>query len=127
MKTTITRIGTAALCMFAFSLAVASPRSTASASLSARPRVIEIRARKFEFSPRTIILKNHEPVILRLISEDRIHGFLSRPLKIDTDISPSQATDVAVLPDTVGEYSIICDHYCGIGHGQMKLKVTIVE
>jgi len=91
------------------------------------PQVIEIKAKKFEFSPSTITLKAGQPVILRLTSEDRTHGFFAKPLNIDADIEPGKTTDVAVTPDAVGEYVVICDHYCGIGHGNMKLTLNVVN
>lgn len=91
------------------------------------PRVIEIKAKKFEFTPSEITLKKGEPVVLRLSSEDRVHGFMAKLLKIDTDIPAGTTTDVAVTPDTAGQYTVICDHYCGTGHGNMKMKVTVVE
>ena len=91
------------------------------------PKVIEITAKKFEFTPSEITLKKGEPVILRLSSEDRKHGFFLRPLKIDADIVPGQTTDVALTPDSAGDYTIICDHYCGTGHGNMKMKLTVTE
>jgi cytochrome c oxidase subunit II len=91
------------------------------------PKVIEITAKKFEFSPSEITIKKGEPVILRLSSSDRVHGFMSKPLKIDTDIPSDTTKDVAVTPDTAGNFTVICDHYCGTGHGNMKMKVTVVE
>ncbi len=91
------------------------------------PKVIEITAKKFEFSPSQITLKKGEPVILRLSSSDRVHGFMSKPLKIDTDIPADKTEDVSVTPDTAGDFTVICDHYCGTGHGNMKMKVTVVE
>jgi cytochrome c oxidase subunit 2 len=94
---------------------------------SDNPKVIEITAKKFEFSPSEITIKKGEPVILRLTSADRVHGFMSKPLKIDTDIADGKTTDVAVNPDTAGNFTVICDHYCGTGHGNMKMKVTVVE
>src|SRR5271167_298393 len=94
---------------------------------SDNPRVIEITAKKFEFSPSQITLKKGEPVILRLSSSDRVHGFMSKPLKIDTDIPANKTEDVAVTPDAAGDFTVICDHYCGTGHGNMKMKVTVVE
>jgi cytochrome c oxidase subunit 2 len=94
---------------------------------SDEPKVIEISAKKFEFSPSQITLKKGEPVILRLSSSDRVHGFMSKPLKIDTDIPADKTEDVAVTPDTAGDFTVICDHYCGTGHGNMKMKVTVVE
>ena len=91
------------------------------------PQVVEIKAKKFEFSPSTITLKAGQPVVLRLTSEDRTHGFFLKPLHIDADIEPGKTTDVAVTPDATGEYVIICDHYCGIGHGNMKLTLNVVQ
>jgi cytochrome c oxidase subunit 2 len=94
---------------------------------SDNPKVIEISAKKFEFTPSEITLKKGEPVILRLSSSDRVHGFMSKPLKIDTDIPNDTTKDVAITPDTAGNFTVICDHYCGTGHGNMKMKVTVVE
>ena len=94
---------------------------------SDNPKVIEITAKKFEFTPNEITLKKGEPVILRLTTTDRVHGFMSKPLKVDTDIPAGKTTDVAVTPDTASNFTVICDHYCGTGHGNMKMKVTVVE
>lgn len=136
MKTTINRTKILSAVLFAAAAAamfpIAAPRiKTAhlvrTAYADAGPRVIEIKAKKFEFTPSEITLKKGEPVVLRLSSEDRKHGFFLRPLKIDTDIIPGQTTDVAVTPDTAGDYTIICDHYCGTGHGNMKMKMTVTE
>ena len=114
------------------SLAALTPNATLvraqeAASAAVEPQVIEISAKKYEFSPSEITLKKGEPVILRLTSADRVHGFMSKPLKIDTDIADGKTTDVAVNPDTAGNFTVICDHYCGTGHGNMKMKVTVVE
>ena len=97
------------------------------ANAAVEPKVIEISAKKFAFTPSTITLKKGEPVILRLTSADRVHGFMSRPLKIDTDIAAGKTTDVNVRPDTAGNFTVICDHYCSTGHGNMKMKVAVVE
>src|ERR1700689_974065 len=94
---------------------------------SDNPKVIEIAAKKFDFTPSEITLKKGEPVILRLTTSDRVHGFMSKPFKFDTDIPPGKTTDVTVTPDTAGNFTIICDHYCGTGHGGMNMKVTVVE
>ena len=102
-------------------------RAQESANAAVPPKMIEITARKYDFSPNQITLKKGQPVILRLLSADRVHGFMSRPLKIDTDIRPGKATDVAITPATAGNFTVICDHYCGTGHGNMKMKVAVVE
>ena len=130
MKATIFKNKIVVTMLFAgacgIALAVAGPRiSPARADVNSK--VIEITAKKFKFSPSEITIKKGEPVILRLTSSDRVHGFMSKPLKIDTDIAAGKTTDVAVTPDTAGDFTVICDHYCGTGHGNMKMKVTVVE
>jgi cytochrome c oxidase subunit II len=130
MKTTIikNKIVTTTLLAAACGIAlVAVAPKTNLASASVNPKVIEITAKKFEFTPSEITLKRGEPVILRLTSTDRVHGFMSRLFKIDTDIPPDKTTDIAVTPATAGNFTIICDHYCGTGHGNMKMRVAVVQ
>jgi cytochrome c oxidase subunit II len=107
-------------------LAAVAPKTNL-ARADVNPKVIEITARKFDFTPNEITLKKGQPVILRLTSSDRVHGFFSKALKFDTDILPGKTTDVVVTPDTAGDFTIICDHYCGTGHGNMKMKATVVQ
>jgi cytochrome c oxidase subunit II len=130
MKTTIFKNKIVTTMVFAgacgIALAVIAPRTNL-VNASDNPKVIQITAKKFEFTPSEITLKKGEPVILRLSSSDRVHGFMSKPLKIDTDIPSDTSKDVAVTPDTAGDFTVICDHYCGTGHGNMKMKVTVVE
>jgi cytochrome c oxidase subunit 2 len=130
MKTTIfkNKIVTATLVAAACGITLAGiARKPNLARADVNPKVIEISAKKFEFTPSQITLKKGEPVILRLSSSDRVHGFMSKPLKIDTDIPADKSADIPVTPDTAGDFTVICDHYCGTGHGNMKMKVTVVQ
>ncbi len=130
MKTTIFKNKIVNTMLFAAACGIAlavSHRRPISPAPSDNPKVIEISAKKFEFTPSEITLKKGEPVVLRLTSTDRVHGFFSKPLKFDTDIVPGKTTDFAVTPDTAGDFTIICDHYCGTGHANMKMKVSVVE
>ena len=129
MKTTIfkNKIVNTMLLAGVCGIALATVAPKGNLARADNPKVIEITAKKFEFSPSEITLKKGEPVILRLTSSDRVHGFMSKPLKIDTDIPSDTTKDVAVTPDAAGNYTVICDHYCGTGHGNMKMKVTVVE
>jgi cytochrome c oxidase subunit II len=88
-------------------------------------RVVAITARRFEFSPKEITLKQGETVTLRLTTEDVSHGFFVKPLGIDELISPGQATEVVVTPRTPGRYTTICDRFCGAGHGGMKMAIVV--
>jgi cytochrome c oxidase subunit 2 len=88
-------------------------------------RVIMIAAKRFEFSPKQISVKQGETVTLRLTSEDVTHGLFSKPLHIDALIVPDNSTEVTFTPDAAGIYNTICDHFCGVGHGGMKLTIVV--
>jgi cytochrome c oxidase subunit 2 len=89
------------------------------------PRVIKITAKRFGFTPNRITLNRGETVTLRLRSEDVTHGFFLRPLKIDGEIEPGKTTEITLTPDVAGTFTIICDHFCGVGHGNMKMTVVV--
>jgi cytochrome c oxidase subunit II len=89
------------------------------------PRVIEITAKRFAFSPDQITLKKGETVTLRLHSEDVTHGFFMRKLKIDTQVEAGHTTDVTVTPTETGSFTTICDHFCGANHGNMKMTIVV--
>jgi cytochrome c oxidase subunit II len=89
------------------------------------PRVVPITAKRFGFTPNTITLKQGEPVTLHLTSEDVVHGFYLKPLRIDEVVGPDKPVDVTVTPTTAGKYTIICDHFCGSGHGNMNMTVVV--
>jgi len=98
---------------------------SAVAAADEAPRTIAVSAKRFEFAPNQVTLKRGEPVTLRVTSEDVTHGFFSRQLKIDADLAPGQTVEVPLTPAAAGTYTIICDHFCGAQHGNMKLTVVV--
>jgi cytochrome c oxidase subunit II len=101
----------------------------AAAALRARSeepvRVVDITAKRFQFSPSEVALRRGEKVKLVLHSEDAVHGFFSRPLGIDTEVRPGAPTEVVITPQTAGRFLTICHHFCGSGHGNMNLTFVV--
>ncbi|HET9793878.1 MAG TPA: cupredoxin domain-containing protein [Thermoanaerobaculia bacterium] len=89
------------------------------------PRVVEVTARRFEFTPAAIRLRKGETVTLRLRTLDVRHGLFSRPLGIDAEFEPGAARDVTITPRETGTFVVICDRFCGSGHGNMKIAVVV--
>ncbi len=113
-------------CRFtAVAAAAAAVLVAAGSSRAAEPRVVEITARRFEFQPSQITLKQGEPVVIRVRSLDVTHGFYQKALGIDATIEPNKTTDVPVTPKAPGRYVTICDHFCGSGHGNMKMTIVV--
>jgi len=92
-----------------------------------KPRVIEITAKRFAFTPNQITLKKGETVKLRLTTEDVTHGFFMKKLKIDEVIEPGKPMEITLTPDTAGSFTTICDRFCGVNHGGMNMTITVVE
>ena len=104
------------------SLAATLPLSGAHAD---EPRVIAVSAKRFEFEPKEIHLAKGESVTLAVTSEDVTHGFFSRQLHFDEDIAPGKPVSIPLTPEQAGSYTVICDHYCGSGHGGMKMVIVV--
>jgi cytochrome c oxidase subunit II len=109
----------------AFLLLSAALAASAHPARGQEPHTIPITAKRFEFEPKEIRLKKGEPATLAVTSQDVTHGFFSRPLGFDEDIPPGKTIEISVSPKETGTYTIICDHYCGSGHGGMKLTVVV--
>lgn len=114
-----------------FALAMAAMVALTASMVPARGdgaiKTVEITAKRFEFSPNKVTLKKGETVKIHVTSQDVTHGLFLRALKIDTDIPAGQSVDVTVTPTQVGSFTAICHHFCGAGHGNMKMTFEVVE
>jgi len=106
-------------------LALAVLAGSLSAAQDAPPREISITAKRFEFTPNQITLKRGEAVTLHVSALDRDHGFYQKELKIDLDLSTAHESVVTITPETAGRFVAICDHFCGSGHGNMKMVIDV--
>jgi cytochrome c oxidase subunit 2 len=64
---------------------------------------------------------------LHLSSMDWQHGFSLQPININLQVLPNYEMVVAVTPDSAGEYAVVCNEYCGIGHHTMLGKIYVKE
>jgi cytochrome c oxidase subunit II len=92
------------------------------------PRRIEIIAKRFTYEPDVITLKKGEPVVLVLHSIDVTHGIKIDAFNIKSgDIKKNGETEVRFTPQQIGHFEGQCSHFCGKGHGTMKLQIDVVE
>ncbi|HTS01238.1 MAG TPA: cupredoxin domain-containing protein [Thermoanaerobaculia bacterium] len=91
------------------------------------PRVVRIVAKRFSYTPSEITVKKGEPVVLELVSEDRLHGFNVPAFRIRTDVRPHEVTRVPLTPDTAGTFPFHCDVFCGDGHEDMTGTLVVTE
>ncbi|HHQ42622.1 MAG TPA: cytochrome C oxidase subunit II [Chromatiales bacterium] len=72
-------------------------------------------------------LKKGESYRLHLSSMDWQHGFSLQPVNINTQVLPGYEMVVTVTPNKSGEYTIVCNEYCGVGHHTMLGKIYVVD
>lgn len=82
-------------------------------------REISIDARRFNFSPGIINVKEGEKIKLLVNNLDTTHG-INIP-----DFGVSGRNVVEFTADKKGEFTFYCDNYCGGGHSGMQGKIIV--
>ena len=68
-----------------------------------------------------------EPVLIRMISQDVIHGLYIPALRIQMETLPDRYTTMWFKADRPGVYRLFCSEYCGTDHSAMDGLLTIME
>ena len=56
---------------------------------------------------------------------DYNHGLSLQPININIQMVPGFEHVITVTPNQAGEYSVVCNEYCGIGHHQMVSRLYV--
>jgi cytochrome c oxidase subunit 2 len=83
-------------------------------------------ARLWEWWP-LLELERGKSYRLHLSSMDWQHGFSLQPLNVNMQVIPGYEMVITVTPDSSGEFTVVCNEYCGIGHHQMLGKIFVVD
>ncbi|HEX7045800.1 MAG TPA: cytochrome C oxidase subunit II [Burkholderiales bacterium] len=85
---------------------------------------VYLLARLWEWYP-ILELEKGQTYRLHLSSMDWQHGFSLQPENINLQIVPGYEMVITITPDESGEYSIVCNEYCGINHHNMVGKIYV--
>jgi cytochrome c oxidase subunit 2 len=107
-------------------------------------QVIQMTAKKYEFSPSRVQVKSGIKVQLKITALDRDHGFKVAVLpdgaassaRSGLEFTPPQGSDgwkvkkgqettIEFVPKTAGTYEFTCSVACGIHHGRMKGQLIV--
>jgi cytochrome c oxidase subunit II len=72
-------------------------------------------------------LQKDQTYRLHLSALDLQHGFSLQPININVQVHPGYEHVLTVTPDQAGEFSIVCNEYCGLGHHTMLGKIFVVD
>ena len=82
-------------------------------------------AKKWQFDPSTINVKQGDKVRLKIKSIDVTHGFSLLDFNVNENLEPGKEITVEFVADKKGEFSFFCSVFCGEGHSGMKGKLIV--
>ena len=85
-----------------------------------------ILARTYEWWP-ILELKKGQSYRIHLSSADLAHGFSLQPVNINISVEPGYEHVFTLTPTETGEFTIVCNEYCGIGHHTMTGTIRVTE
>ena len=106
---------------------VAQPALAALIDAVGGERVVTIVAERYEYSPASVVLKKDVPVILHLVSHDRVHGFNATALGVRADVMPGEEINLRLTPHETGTFPFKCDLFCGRGHTDMTGTIVVTD
>ncbi|MBK6769617.1 MAG: cytochrome C oxidase subunit II [Ardenticatenales bacterium] len=89
------------------------------------PGDVYLLGERFQFTP-ALRLKKGETYRLLLSSSDVQHGLSIQPDNINFQVLPGYVSAITLTPKQDGEYTIVCNEYCGIGHHLMVGQIAVV-
>jgi cytochrome c oxidase subunit 2 len=104
---------------------------------TAAPQALEVVVRgyqwwwEFRYPALDVVTANElhlpagRPVLLRLEGPDVIHSFWVPKLGGKRDVIPGRVNQIAMVPDTPGEYPGQCAEFCGASHANMLMRVVV--
>jgi cytochrome c oxidase subunit 2 len=79
----------------------------------------------FAFQPAEIRVPANRRVTFRLTSADVVHGFQIVGTNANVMVVPGYVSRFSTIFARPGEYLILCNEYCGLGHHLMSAKLIV--
>jgi cytochrome c oxidase subunit II len=105
-------------------------------------QVIEVTAKKYQYSPTPVHVKQGAKIQLKITAIDHDHGFKIAALPDGAapggapglvfasaqdcwELKKGETTTIEFLAQTQGTYTFRCCHFCGFGHRGMKGQIVV--
>ena len=130
--------------VFALALALCLPKASPVAAQDQNAQVIELVAKKYEYSPAPVHVKAGSMVRLKITAVDHDHGFKISAVPDGAipngngglifssgqecwQLKKGETTTIEFLAQTPGTYTFKCCHTCGLGHKGMKGQIIVEQ
>lgn len=129
-------------CAFIFASCMSFFLSGATRAQNQEVRVIELTAKKYEYSPSPFHVKAGTKVQLKITATDHDHGFKIANVPDGSEpnnkpglvfaspqeclqLKKGETTTIEFFAQTAGTYTFKCCHTCGLGHRGMKGQIIV--
>jgi cytochrome c oxidase subunit 2 len=75
----------------------------------------------------TLTVPVNRPIELLLRSQDVVHNFDVRELRLQQDAVPGMMIPIHFTANRIGSYAIVCTQLCGLGHNKMNTELRVVS
>jgi cytochrome c oxidase subunit II len=87
---------------------------------------IYLEAAMWSWRPILRLQKGSE-YVLHLSARDVNHGFSLLPLNVNLQVVPGYDYALRVTPTEAGDFRVVCNEFCGVGHHIMIGRVIVVD
>lgn len=88
--------------------------------------VIRMVAGRYSFFPKHIDVPAETRLTFRWVSMDVLHGVHIPMTNMSTMIVPGYVAEVTTTFPKPGEYPVLCNEYCGLGHNHMWSNISVI-
>lgn len=107
-------------------LAIGGEFASPGVAIAADGRVtVSLRAEFYVFRPDQVRVPAGVPVTFRVTSPDVLHGFQIVGTNVNLTVAPGYVSEATTTFESPGEYLVVCNEYCGLGHHLMQGKVIV--
>lgn len=85
-----------------------------------------LEASQFQFRP-ILQLERGRTYRLLVSSKDVQHGLSLQPLNYNFQVLPGYLYVIRITPEESGEFPLVCNEYCGLGHHVMTGKLIVTD
>ena len=75
----------------------------------------------------TLTVPVNRQVELLIRSQDVIHNFFVRELRLQQDAVPGMVIPIHFTAEKIGRYEVVCTQLCGLGHSRMHTYLDVVS
>ncbi|GEN83049.1 cytochrome c oxidase subunit 2 [Sporosarcina luteola] len=66
-------------------------------------------------------------VLFQITTKDVVHGFQVAGTNVNMMVEPGHVSRLETVMKNTGEFTVVCNEYCGVGHHQMFATVEVYE